>query len=167
MKFALAIILTLGIGVFFLFNRENDSRNGSSSTPPDSELAPDNSRTLESPIHATNLDPVEEELMEENDEKNKLFPDSTSKSVSFEIDSNESTTRTNKYIRLARKALGEKFMPPAGVNPVVTQEEGLVVVTYPVEQVTRNGVPLPGPDYYVQVKFNASTDEVVSIQAGS
>ena len=193
----------LGIGVFFLFNQKKDSRDESSSTPPDSELTPDNRGKLENPIHATNLDPEEEEHTEEIDEENNLLtfpkkldikhlkddscveaassrlsrsnsilessviPDSTGESASLETDSNESTTRSNKYIRLARMALGDNFIPPSGVNPIVTQEEGLVVVTYPFEHVTRNGIPVPGPDYHVQVKFNASTDEVVSIQAGS
>ena len=160
MKFTVVIILTLGIGLFFLFKQKNDSGDGSSNIPPDCELASDNSGKLESPTHATNLD-----TMEEIDEKNKLIPDPTSKSAWFEIDSNEKTTLSNKYIRLARKALGDKYIPPSGVNPVVTQEEGLVVVTYPVEQVNRNGNPLPGPDYNAQVKFSALTDEVVSVQA--
>lgn len=167
MKIAIIIILILGICAFFFLNQGNGSRDVSSGIPSDSELEPENRGKLEHLNHSANPDPVEEKHIEETDEKNKLIPDTTNEPTSSEIDPNEETTHSNKYVRLARKALGDKFIPPSGVTPVVTQEEGFVVVTYPVKPVTKNGVPLPGADYHVQVKFDANTDKVVSIQAGS
>jgi len=161
----------LGIGLFFFLKQEKHSTAVTSQNHSASEIYMDEKKEGNKPIDVAGTDIESEKstnasaLSAPNIEHTQDAPIEAKEFA--EVPKTKADSFSKKYIDLAKKALGDKFSPPQDVSPKVTQENGFVVVTYPFEPIIKNGVPLPGPEYHAQVKFDAKTDEVVSIQAGS